>query len=230
MEDLKIEINVSYDGDLARLWHDENFNRLGDGLYQYLDCGNLQTYDDDEIMPQIRHNNSNAKKLAKHIAGLENTDYTFKKALADLTIDEMIEYISAGYGDGGMSYELLENIYRENKITYSSDFVKIKTRGHSQGDYAEVWVNKKDYKEIIGVELDEDSLKKRIDKLFWDVPISCRVTVNGEDYYIDEYVKDIYEYDKDEVYEICKKLFKDHKYREYILGYIKGSLPEELEA
>jgi len=228
MNDIKLV--VRYDNEVARRWFDDNFHTLCDGVYQYVDDGNLPTYDDDETIPQIRHNNSNANKLAKYIAGLEYTDYTFKDALTDLTIDEMIEYVSAMYGDGGMSYELLEDIYLENKITYSSDFIKIETRGHSQGDYAEVWVNKKDYKEVIGVKLDENILKKQIDNLFWDCPITCRITVNEEDYYIDENINDLYEYNKDEIYKICEELFKNHKEKKHILKYVKENLPNQLEA
>jgi hypothetical protein len=75
-----------------------------------------------------------------------------------------------------------------------------------------------------------DGLKTHIDHLFWDAPVIYQLCVDDEDYLIDEYIKDGYEYDKDEVYEICEKLFKDHKEKEYILSYIKENLPEYAES
>jgi len=126
------------------------------------------------------------------------------------------------YVDYGYMPEYDEDDIRSRK----SDFIKIKTKNPSSSGYATVFINKKDCQKIIGVTIDKKSLKKRINTLFWGAPIYCCVVVDSEDYFIDEYIKDIYTYDKDEIYNICEKLFKNHKEREYILGYIKGNLPE----
>ena len=85
------------------------------------------------------------------------------------------------------------------------------SRGYSQGDRLDVIYKTGRFTEIM------------IDHLLWDAPVYCRITINDDEYYIDEYMKDQYEYDKDEAIEICKKIIPDfEKYQDEI----EKALPE----
>ena len=228
MEDLEIEVNVSYDCGLASWWFDENFHRLGDGLYQYVDNGNFKEIELWDLCTIDR--NKTLKKSLLNYALSICSDYS-KIEIRKMTKDELADLIENDMNETDSDLDKWLEFAVDNNISIGADdFIKIETCGYSQGDYTEVWVNKKDYKEIIGVELDECSLKKQIDRLFWGTPISYSLTINGEDYYINEHVSNMYEYDRDETYRICEELFKNHKEIEYILGYIKGSLPEYPES
>ena len=66
--------------------------------------------------------------------------------------------------------------------------------GYSQGDWVDV-IYKTQYYD-----------RKTIDHILWDAPVRCIITINNQEYYIDDEFKDRYDYDKDEVLEICQKI------------------------
>ena len=211
MRDLHIELSAKYDYDLSRFYFDESIERLGDSEdeFLYTGFGNLPSYSLSEIIPEIRNNDSNKRKLARYVFEEEYTKCdTIKEVLEDYCIYGLIEDVLGYHED--ISHDALETLFDELKITYDTEFVQIETKGYSQGDYAKVWVNIKDYKEIFGVELNEDELRKQLDNLFWDslivgsLKLSFDYTVNCVNYnisleieHLDEILKDSYDLDID---------------------------------
>lgn len=82
------------------------------------------------------------------------------------------------------------------------------TRGYSQGDVCNVIYA-----------LAHEPSRDLLDHLFWDAPVYCRVTVDGEDIYL--YGKDNYDYDIDKMVE--SYYGKD---AEYVKSWLRDNLPE----
>jgi hypothetical protein len=88
------------------------------------------------------------------------------------------------------------------------------SRGYSQGDAAIV-VN-------VGAEWFN---KKVINHTLWDCPIGGLITVNGEDYYIDEMLEDNYSYDKDQL----KQSINELDISDYAKNWLCDNLPDQLD-
>ena len=132
----------------------------------------------------------------------------YKEVLEDYCIYGLIYDVLGCYED--ITHDALEALFDKLKISHDTEFIQIETKGYSQGDYAKVWVNIKDYKEIIGAEVNEDTLKRYLGNLFWDSPIvgslklSFDYTVNCVNYsvsleieYLEEILKNPYILDID---------------------------------
>ncbi len=63
--------------------------------------------------------------------------------------------------------EILEDI----KLTYSKNYHSLYLRGYSQGDYNQVLVNLKEYKELNGSDFKEDDNKSFFTSCFYDSPL-----------------------------------------------------------
>jgi hypothetical protein len=86
--------------------------------------------------------------------------------------------------------------------------------GYSQGDAAIV-VN-------VGAEYFNE---KVINHTLWDCPIGGLITVNGEDYHIDEMLEDNYNYDKDQLKQSINKL----DISDYAKNWLCDNLPDQLD-
>ena len=228
MNDLDIEVNIGNDYFSGQEDFKSNLHALREsdknkiGLYQYIDYGNFKKIELWDLCTIDRK--KTLKKPLLDYALSEYYNYWTKSELRRMTKDELADLIENYMNEAGSDLDEWLEFAEESNITIGADSFKFyKTIGYSQGDIAEWCIRISDLEEFKN---GDTTLKPYIDKLFWDAPISYSLTVDGEDYYIVEYVKDIYEYDKEEVYGICKELFKNNSKREYILGYIKGSLPE----
>tara|TARA_Y100000296_G_scaffold67255_1_gene79794 strand:+ start:649 stop:1458 length:810 start_codon:yes stop_codon:yes gene_type:complete len=126
--------------------------------------------------------------------------------------------------------DFLQNTFECNYLTFHS-------RGHTQGDYAKIIVPKSVYKNYMqngdsslsSVEAFKKSFElSTFDNLLWNQPIYCKLNIeidgHREEFYFDEYVKDLYNYDVDEIIEIFEKYYtRDHK--EYIKDWLTNNLP-----
>lgn len=145
----------------------------------------------------------------------ENFDYTDFE-----NIDEFLEYIK-GYDGNVVIYllndeavdaiveaskpylyipsfdEMSNGNYEDIGLELKEGYDSFTSTGYSQGDWIDVIYSTQYYD------------RKLINHILWDAPIRCIITINGNDYYIDEEFKDIYVYDKDEALEICQKIIPD---------------------
>lgn len=131
---------------------------------------------------------------------------TFKKLLKS----EMIE-------------DLMTNLYYEAdqikflRSVFNSKYDVVSTRGYSQGDYVEI---------VIPQTLSFKPSYEYLSNLCWDCPITCRLAIDDEDFYLDEHLDNIYAWDKDKAMAIFKKELADHKKSDYILKWLDNNLPE----
>jgi len=192
------------------------------GLYQYIEWGSFEKIELGDLCTIDR-----GKTLEKHLLDYAlNIDWNFctKTELRKMTKYELVDLIENDMNEADLGLDKWLEFAEESNITIGADSFKFyKTRGYGQGDFAEWCIRISDLEELEDMDI---KLPPYINNLFWDAPISYSLTIDGEDYYICEHVNDAYEYDKEEVYGICKDLFKDHKEKEYILGYIKCNLPK----
>jgi hypothetical protein len=193
-----IELNVSYDSDLARIYYKDFINNsCGEEPVLQLDLGGRDNYayiigDISKPFYKVSHLTKMKKADLVELCEVLLGDYSFDGD--DYTKAELVDELM------GIS---IENYYKQINEHYSySDFQdKIvhdwyTSRGYSQGD-ASI---------IIKIDGDlTDSYKTYIDHILWDTPIYFRITINDEDeYYESEFLDDIYEYDKHDVIEKVK--------------------------
>jgi hypothetical protein len=141
------------------------------------------------------------------------------------TKQELIDFAKEEYNYSDFA-EFLEN--------FTPNFIKISTRGNCQGDFAEVIFSKKviaylekecnkPFSELL------PALETTIDNLFWDSPIYARLTVNGEEYYLDGLLPDLYDYDRDLIADRFIKvygcLFSSENLK-IIVDFLSDNLPE----
>jgi len=196
-------------------------NRNEVGLYQYIEYGNFEKIELEDLCTIDR--NKTLKKSLLNCALSIRCDYSRIK-IRKMIKDELADFIESHMDGTDSDLDKWLKFAADNNITIGADSFRFyKTRGYNQGDFAEWCIRISDLGELEDMNI---KLQPYVDNLFWDAPISYSLTVDGEDYYIDEHINDVYEYNKDEVYGICEELFKDHTEREYILGYIKGNLPK----
>ena len=221
-----IEFSVGRDTFLSGEDWKENFNTLiessyyKNALHQYIDCGNEEKISIGDLRA-IDEKNTLKRDLLAYALTVD-WNYYSKTEIRAMNKDRLIELIESDEEISYMDLGEVESWASDNNFGLELDnYTIIETKGYSQGDFAEVAVHDKF--------IEEDWLRKHIDHLFWDAPVYYLLRVNGEDYYIDEYIKDNYEYTAKEVYEICEKLFVDHKDKKYILEFIADNSPEYAE-
>jgi len=228
MANVTIELNVINDYHLWREYFKESLHTLREsnrneiGLYQYIDYGNFEKIELGDLC--IIDRGKTLKKSLLDYALSIDCNFWSKTEVRRMTKDELADLIENYMNETDLGLDEWLEFAEENNITIGADsFEFYKTRGYSQGDFAEWCIRISDLEELKDMDI---TLPPYVDNLFWDAPISYSLTIDGEDYYICEHVNNVYEYNKEEVYGICEELFKDHKEKEYILGYIKGNLPK----
>ena len=97
----------------------------------------------------------------------------------------------------------------------------VSIQGYSQGDYALVI-----YQIEEGFLSNEGQARKVFCNLFYDAPVYCRLTVDGEEVFLEEGLKDTYVYDEGEILEYAKK----QGLSEEVLSWLENSLPEHPES
>jgi len=202
IRDLQVEPNLAYITDSFNF--EENFETLGYSGYRgtplslYVDYGNLSNEYDIEQHCMIEDTRENRVKIQRHL-----TKEGWKRVSEiEGILEELIDDI------GGVDYSNIEELYEvlnELAIDYTSNYVRMRTLGYSQGDYAEILVNTVEFREKMGVEFKEDKYQKWFDHYFWDSPIggtievSFQYTRNGvninveEEFDFNEWTEDGYE-------------------------------------
>jgi len=100
------------------------------------------------------------------------------------------------------------------------NYKTIDIHGSCQGDYGKVIVPKESFL------YNSENCHEYLNNLVFDAPLSIRLEVDEVEYYLDQELKDLYNYDKDEVLEIAKKELQGHEKLAYILEWLDDNLPE----
>ena len=194
-------------------------------LYQYIDWGNVKKTSLSELCSIDRKRT--LKRFLLEYALDVDWNFWEKSDIRKMSKDELCDLVEEDMDANELDLNERRDYAEKYGLFIEADNFKFYiTSGYSQGEYAQWCIHNSDLKEFKdGCEL----LKSYVDHLFWDSIVTYRLIVNDTEYYIDEYVKDEYKYDENETYNICKKLFKDHEKKDYILSFIAENLPEYLE-
>ena len=69
--------------------------------------------------------------------------------------------------------------------------------------------------------------KAAINQTIWDTPFHCLLTVNDIEYYLNESIKDEYNYDASEIEAILKTLAIDNGWGEHVLKFLIDNIPSQ---
>lgn len=199
----ELKLSVFYDTDESNVLFEENFEPLIRGwretLYFYT-AG--WTYERPIYISDIFDLSKLSFDTKKEIKGqFELWD--------DETEDELDEFLIRLEIDT-LSIDYLTSLLDENP----SDYDWCSTSGYCQGDYARVVYKKS-----------EGSEAYNFDNYFWDSPVYARLEIDGEEWFLDEYLKDRYTYDKDLILEGFEKEYNGAE-KEYVLGWLKENLTD----
>lgn len=118
----------------------------------------------------------------------------------------------------------IDDIDEEN-----DEIISYITRGYSQRDYLKIYINLSKlryFRNTITIDINE--LKKKINKISWDVPIYLHIYIKNNkenrefELYSHDLLDDDYKYYKDEVLSKLKNILNDEEFAE-----VEKLLPEE---
>ena len=193
MKKLQVEINARFDNEVSGEYFNDTFDAIQwtsygqHGIFVYNPYKDFDTngYDESDLKPTPRDNKSNATKLVKALKENGELEYyydTMKEMLEDNRYDAMSIWDNFFDDIQSDSTQDIIGFFETNSITYDYHFEKFVTRGYSQGDYAEVYVDTKRYKEVYGTDLDDEAFQEEINHLFWDAPIRGEIAISFEYY------------------------------------------------
>ena len=174
---LEIDSDLKYYNDTWAF--SNNFNILRYRGYRecsislYIDDGNLSSEYAVEQDCMIENSRENRVKIQRAMTkeGCQRVSQVVG------TLEELRDDI------GGVNYENIEELRSqldELGITHTSNYLRMSTRGYSQGDYGEILVNVKEMKDEIGSNFVENQYQKWFDHYFWDSPIGGTISIEFE--------------------------------------------------
>ena len=239
---VNLVLSIFRDGDKSRSDFENNFRIVQSETYR---THTIVSYIWDDAIAAFDFSDATQYKFTKkemvaalienaHSTVIDDLDYSarnlFGKTLKQLSKPELIQLLPEWFGDRKEIGDWLKS-----KFTHL--FETFKTRGYSQGDYAEVVVSK----QLKAVMIKETGktweqlkvfLQTTFDHLFWDCPVFGRLTIDDQEIFLDEFLDDIYDYDKDELVASFEKSQKENYTVEafsVIMEFLKEKLPENLE-
>lgn len=111
------------------------------------------------------------------------------------------DYLSDVLEDHYKISDMFDDEERPDIGKFKYDVVSV--RGYSQGDYAEVMFDASRWNG------DSSAAQRHFERLFYDSPVYARLEVDGEEYYLDELMEDVYEWDRDEIIKIIEEKWSD---------------------
>lgn len=188
---LSVEVSVWYDSLQSQDMFDMSFIRLLDSTYQFHpewcdDNGQGRFTDFARIsgsggMYEIAKTPRNKRGMMKYLIDCRYPDFrgwdfedTLQSFLNEFRFPRDLK-------------DFVETL-EQYDIEHTLKFERYVSRGYSQGDAIEVFINK------INI---YDGMKKDIDHMLWDAPIVASAVINGEDYYC-EFKDGEYAWDRDE--------------------------------
>lgn len=228
---VNIELNACYDLDLSRIYFEEAFFAIKEGRKDLLvySEGDFSDFEKEYTFTKeaLKHawneyNNTPAKRAVYGFS--DKMGFSYSKA----TKQDLIDFIKNDL------YSEEDWIVFCEKAGFKANYDIVVSRGYCQGDHREVIVPHK-FWECIGVKKPDcvqTNLGNTIDHLLWDCPVYCRFTVNDEEFYIDQELKDCYNWDKNEALEIAQKLIEKDFTQEQqtaIISFLSSALKTYLD-
>jgi hypothetical protein len=223
---LDITLSACYDTDLSYMYFEECFTRLGDQLVY--GEGNLSDFEKDYTFTVNELKGAVIDEFCGKYCTLDELKADTKEftgsSWSKVKKEELIDYVK----NSRNWIEFCE------KYRFKPNFDIVVSRGYCQGDYKEVIVPHA-FWEAIDVpkpECVQSNLGSTISNLLWYCPVYCRFTVNGEEFYIDQELKDSYNWDKSEALEIASKLIEEdytEEQKDIIMQFLASALPNQLD-
>lgn len=200
-----LELSVFYDTDLSRQFFEDNIQPLAYTRYGHELCLALYTGWDSVSIPEYVSDIVSLSDLPEETVEeiAERFDYL---PLAELreefpTIEELRDEIG-----GWQLNSLSDDAYIWLVGLPTSRYGVKTTRGYSQGDVCNVIYSRS-----------HEPSRELLDNLFWNAPLHCNLTVDGEEFQL----CGGYEYDKESI--IANY---DGKDAEYVKAWLRDNLPE----
>lgn len=212
---LDVDINVSYDLDLSRIYLDNFLNGCTGYGIQNINNDYLIIYENESLKNERYYNideleKMNTSELIELLDNLEN--YYYDEGDKDCLIDSLLQYTNEDYYE--KHYQSSRWYDLESNFTIS---------GYSQGDAIAV-------KLVGNVSVSEEYLTN----LFYDVPVYGSIEAyNGRELlaeiYIHEHLEDSYTWDKVQVINNISNAYLKKDYHALLIEYLIKNLPEELD-
>lgn len=244
---VNLELNISFDADRANHEFEESFHILQHNDYRQNSVlvfslfGNFDVVDFTlTSLDNYKIEELTTKQIFKAFYNYQyptNIDHDLKcldfNGIKDLLQNLQIENLNTI--DQSEILEAIEtDLYCDNsfqeflKDTFTCNYLVMESRGYSQGDYSQIIIPfevLESYKDQT-LEQIENNLQDVIDHLLWDQPLYARLTIDEEEFYIDEHLKDYYEYDQDEIKQVLTDHL-EHEQKEYIIDWVVDNMPDQ---
>ncbi len=235
----RVEFYAYYDNDMSQINFDENFVRVGrsGNNFVYTEFGNLS----DELpdLSDITVKDGQREAMIKELAN----EYGYDEG------DEDYNDLEENYTDQELFYEIATEVYgyksavdliKDEDFPYFTNvdniIGKFDITGYSQGDYATVYVDIKEFEKGTGRTWNEE-LKKELENtfknLFYDSPMYVRAIIDGDEYYVEEF-DGMYEqwktleYDKNKAIEDVLQQYDGDINKEELKKILEEIAPDEL--
>lgn len=202
---LNIELSFFKDIDQSARDFEECFNIIQQNNYrshtiaEYIDYGNIRSEFSFTDLSEYDFTVKGCKEALLKLNTLSELNDTAKKIAGKtfkaLNKAEIAEFLNEYFYYPSDLGEWLQD-------NFTPLFTKLVTRGNCQGDYAEVIFShkfKQYWKKETNKDFSIDSFSDLVDNLFWNSPIYGRLSVNDNEYYLDELLPDRYDYDKEKL-------------------------------
>ena len=228
---LNLELSCFLDADRSRMDFEDNLQKFNySDLYAYTEGGQINTDFSGSAILRLFDIGS-GKDLLK--AFLVEYKVTLFEEIRDLlnqynvkpsdSIENIFDLIKAEIYYSGDIWDFLSG-----NFDHLYDVVTV--TGYCQGDREDV-ILLPEFWALTGLEKTKEkinNMQEYIQHLFYDAPLYCRLTVNGTEYNADDFIKDPYEYDKQEIIAGYKRLFSEYTEDEQnqILDFLENNLPD----
>jgi len=202
-----LELICGLDTDISQMYFQESFIRLDNHYYFYSD---LRTVPD---CPSDCYDFSKCTEKDFRVFVWENYTGTMRQLIEERNMisDDWKEFAIERMDDETLKYYMQEDFPEINNAVLNYTVVGIK--GYSQGDYASILCHNNDI---------FDGITTYFSNLFFDAPIYCRITVDEEDFYLDEGLTDPYTWNQEEIIDYAKK----QKLSGAVIKWLQANLPD----
>ena len=173
---LNVEVEAFYDYEDSYRIFEDTMELIEGNTYLYTEFGALSSeYDiaQDVIVKDNKRNNTLIRKWLWKNEGVPPSEKW------EGTIDDILFHSYFSGNDLEIAQEL-KSLLESLGVEYSSNYESTTLRGYSQGDYAVVMVNVKEWKMVIGTDFEMDAYREIFSNIFWDAPIIGEINISFE--------------------------------------------------
>lgn len=216
MEDC--ELSCFYDIDQGRMDFEDSFKVIQHGNRQFATA--VYYYEGDNPCPSDVLDCLDLSEVEESEARgwvIEVTKQTARQAIAEKNYahDSWLDYAKEILLETPLAEYAVEGFPNIGKLLVNS----VSIQGHSQGDYAIVLY----FPEDEGYLSNPSEAKKVFNDLCYNVPIYCRLTVDGDEYFLADGLSNMYSFERDEIMEYAKE---ELELSESVLKWLLDNLPE----